>query len=161
MARWLRWRALCRKDHDDFDTLPRSRLSHFCSADRGGCPRSCGLGRHLLLQIRSLSWQMGIEGINHEGFARSVRPTDGSARLPFKSAPASSSITRLDQSAITRRGALLLDAQRGGVGLRDPKEERGSFSGFPALIEETVLARIQTGLSYASWPLDHIDAMLV
>lgn len=44
------------------------------------------------------------------------------------------------------------------LGLHESKDERGSFSGFPALIEETVLGRIQSGLSYASWLLDHIDA---
>jgi hypothetical protein len=42
--------------------------------------------------------------------------------------------------------------------LREPEEGRGSFSGFPALIEETVLARIQAGLAYSAGVLDHIDA---
>ena len=36
------------------------------------------------------------------------------------------------------------------------RERRGSYS-FPALIEETVLDRLQAGLSYASWALDRID----
>jgi hypothetical protein len=41
--------------------------------------------------------------------------------------------------------------------LRNPNEERRSH-GFPALIEETVLAHIQGGLAYVAEALDHIDA---
>jgi hypothetical protein len=33
-----------------------------------------------------------------------------------------------------------------------------NHSGIPTLIEESVLARLQAGLSYASWLLDRIDA---
>lgn len=41
--------------------------------------------------------------------------------------------------------------------LREPNEVRSTY-GFPALIEETVLARIQGGLAYAAEALDRIDA---
>jgi hypothetical protein len=57
-----------------------------------------------------------------------------------------------NQARLNERGAIELQ-----LGLREPEERRSGFSGFPALIEETVLARIQSGLAYASWLLDHID----
>jgi hypothetical protein len=44
------------------------------------------------------------------------------------------------------------------LGSNEAKEGRSSFSGFPALIEEAVLARLQAGLAYTSWLLDHIDS---
>ncbi|MEA2895965.1 MAG: hypothetical protein QOJ84_1580 [Bradyrhizobium sp.] len=73
------------------------------------------------------------------------------------------------ESAI--RGAALVIAQEGAGHIRleedaaiclclpmaEPVERRRSHTSFPAVIEETVLARITTGLAYASWLLDHVD----
>lgn len=52
---------------------------------------------------------------------------------------------------LDEQGAILLQ-----MTLNEPDRERHGYS-FPALIEETVLARIQAGLCYASWLLDRID----
>src|SRR5436305_14141741 len=57
-----------------------------------------------------------------------------------------------NRAQLDEQGAILLQ-----LTLRMPDETRGSYS-FPALIEENVLARIQSALSYATWVLDHIDA---
>lgn len=50
--------------------------------------------------------------------------------------------------------------ERGGILIQtllsDTRRERRDY-GFPALIEETVLARIQAVLGYAAWLLDHVD----
>jgi Domain of unknown function (DUF4062) len=52
--------------------------------------------------------------------------------------------------AVNENGALLLQLH-----LCDQGQSRDS--GFSALIEETILGRIQTGLAYAAWLLDHVD----
>ncbi|WP_375414141.1 DUF4062 domain-containing protein [uncultured Bradyrhizobium sp.] len=43
------------------------------------------------------------------------------------------------------------------LALNDTDHDRRNGMGFPALIEEKVLARLMAGLAYASWLLDHID----
>lgn len=55
--------------------------------------------------------------------------------------------------ALDEQGAIRLQ-----LTVTDPDENRRSHASFPALIEEDVLARLQAGLSYASWLFEHIDA---
>jgi hypothetical protein len=71
----------------------------------------------------------------------------------------------------TTEGAALVIAQDGAGHIRleedggiclclpiaEPVERRRSHASFPAIIEETLLARITAGLGYASWLLDHVD----
>ena len=53
---------------------------------------------------------------------------------------------------LDEQGAILLQ-----MTLNEPDRDQRGYSGFPALIEETVLAHIQAGLGYASWLLDRVD----
>ncbi len=72
--------------------------------------------------------------------------------------------TRMDGAALVLEqdgGGRIQLEEDGAVSLRLPLEEpdqrRRSHMGFPAIIEETVLARITSALGYASWLLEHID----
>lgn len=86
----------------------------------------------------------------------------GGSRIFFRNLGVESGIDGAALVLEQEGGGLIQLEEDGAISLRLPLEEAGDrrrgHMGFPAIIEETVLARITTGLGYASWLLDHIDA---
>src|SRR6516165_10136193 len=82
---------MARRGSDDSETVPCPWLALTRYSDHGWIEKSCRLERYLLVQIRGLPWQMGIEGGKYERLARPVHPKNGRQWLSFTSASPTSS----------------------------------------------------------------------